>query len=171
VPRWQADAVTSTTWHLAQVNIGRLRAPIDHPDTAEFKAALDAINALAEASPGFVWRLQDEAGNATSIEVDPGDELVIPNMSLWESVEALSEFVYRSDHTPFLRRRREWFQRFGATFMALWWVPAGHIPTLAEAQDRLDILGREGPTPEAFTFRHRFPPPQLDPSTAGAAAG
>lgn len=106
-PDWHAAAVTSTTWHLAQVNIGRLQAPIDHPEIAEFKAALDTINALAEASPGFVWRLKDEGGNATSIEVDPGDELVIPNMSVWESVDALSEFVYRSDHTPFLRRRRE----------------------------------------------------------------
>lgn len=149
----------ATAWHLAQVNIGRLNAPIDHPDIAEFKDALDTINALAESSPGFVWRLQDDVGNATSIEVDPGDELVIPNMSVWRSVESLSEFVYRSDHTPFLRRRREWFQRFGSTFMALWWVPDGHRPTLDEAKERLSILDREGPTPEAFTFRHRFPPP------------
>lgn len=148
-----------TTWHLAQVNIGRLWAPIDDPAIGEFKAALDTINALAESSPGFVWRLKDEAGNATSIEVDPGDELVIPNMSVWESVEALSGFVYRSDHTPFLRRRREWFQRFGSTFMALWWVPAGHVPSLAEAKHRLDLLEHHGPTADAFTFRHQFPPP------------
>ncbi|WP_116997411.1 DUF3291 domain-containing protein [Desertimonas flava] len=157
--------MTPSTWHLAQVNIGRLRAPIDHPDIAEFKAALDTINALAESSPGFVWRLQDDAGNATGIEVDPEDELLIPNMSVWESVEALSEFVYRSDHTPFLRRRREWFQRFGSTFMALWWVPAGHLPTLDEAQQRLDLLERNGPTAEAFTFRHRFPQPSSPAST------
>lgn len=156
---WHAAAVTSTTWHVAQVNIGRLRAPIDHPEIAEFKDALDTVNGLAEASPGFVWRLKDEGGNATSIEVDPGDELVIPNVSVWESLDALSEFVYRSGHTPFLRRRREWFQRFGSTFMALWWVPAGHVPTLAEAQERLGLLDRDGPGPDAFTFRHRFPPP------------
>lgn len=139
--------------------MGRLRAPIDHPDIAEFKAALDTVNAMAEATPGFVWRLQDEAGNATGIEVDPDDDLVIPNMSVWESIEALSGFVYRSDHTAFLRRRREWFQRYGSTFMALWWVPAGHRPTLAEAHDRLDRLERDGPTPDAFTFRRPFPPP------------
>lgn len=151
--------MVSTQWQLAQVNLGRLRAPIDDPMIAEFKHALDEINAVAEASPGFVWRLQDDDGNATGIEVSPDDELVIPNMSVWESIEALSEFVYRSDHTPFLRRRRDWFERFGRTFLALWWVPTGHLPTLAEAIARLDILERHGPTTRAFTFRHPFPPP------------
>jgi hypothetical protein len=147
-------------WHLAQINIGRLRAPIEDPLIAEFFGALDTINALAEASDGFVWRLQDdELGNATSIHIDPDDALLIPNMSVWTSIEALSEFVYRSDHTPFLRRRREWFERPTTAFMALWWIPAGHLPTLAEGTTRLDLLERDGPSPEAFTFRQRFAPP------------
>ena len=149
-------------WHLAQVNIGRLRAPIDDPMIAEFKDALDSVNALAERSPGFVWRLQDDAGNATGIHPVEGDELIIPNMSVWESIEALGEFVYRSGHTPFLRRRREWFERYGSAYLALWWVPAGHIPTLDEALDRLDVIERDGPTPYAFTFRHAYPAPHED---------
>jgi len=146
-------------WQLAQINIGRLRAPIDDPTIAEFFGALDTINRLAESSEGYVWRLQDDLGNATSFHIVPEDELLIPNMSVWTSIEALSAFVYRSDHTPFLRRRREWFERPTSAFMALWWVPAGHLPTLEEGTARLDLLERDGPTPEAFTFRHRFDPP------------
>jgi hypothetical protein len=147
-------------WHLAQINIGRLRAPIDDPTIAEFHDALETINRLAEASDGYVWRLQDEdLGNATSFHIVPGDELLIPNMSVWTSIEALAEFVYRSDHTPFLRRRREWFERPTTAFLALWWVPAGHLPTLDEGSARLDLLERDGPTSEAFTFRRRFDPP------------
>lgn len=143
--------------HLAQLNIGRLRAPIDAPETAEFKNALDSINALAESSPGFVWRLTDEdSNNATSISYS-GDPLEIPNLSVWTSIDALSDFVYRTAHTPFLRRRREWFERT-ELFLVLWWIPAGHISTLGEALDRLARLGRDGPTSAAFTFRHKFGP-------------
>jgi Domain of unknown function (DUF3291) len=145
-------------WHLAQVNIGRLRAPVDDPLIADFVAALDRINALADESPGFVWRLQSDIGNATDIQPTE-DELVKINMSVWESVDALAEFVYRSDHTAFLRRRREWFERYGAAYTAMWWIPAGHLPTIAEALDRLDLIEADGPTPEAFTFASRFPPP------------
>ena len=100
-------------WHLAQLNVGRLRAPIDDPIIAEFKDALDRINALADRSPGFVWRLQTEEGNATALHPIDDDELVAINMSVWESIEALADYVYRSDHTAFLRRRREWFERYG----------------------------------------------------------
>lgn len=149
-------------WHLAQVNIGRLRAPIDDPMIAEFKDALDRINALADAATGFVWRLQDEIGNATSFHPVADDELIIPNMSVWESIESLGDYVYRSDHTAFLRRRREWFEKYGTAYVALWWVPAGHIPTLDEAFERLEVIGRDGPTPFAFTFRRPFAPPGND---------
>lgn len=144
---------------LAQVNIGRLREPLDSPALAGFMAALGPVNALADAAPGFVWRLQTEEGNATAIRAFPGDDLMILNMSVWESIEALGEFVYRSAHTPFLRRRGEWFERLGEVYLVLWWIPAGTLPAIDEALRRLDVLRRFGPTPEAFTFRRPFPHP------------
>jgi hypothetical protein len=147
------------TWHLAQLNIGRLQAPVEDPATAEFMANLDPINALAEASAGYVWRLQTEEGNATAIRAFHGDDLMILNMSVWGSVEALADYVYRSDHTPFLQRRREWFERLSEVYLVLWWIPAGTLPTIDEALARLDRLRASGPTPEAFTFRHSFPHP------------
>lgn len=150
------------SWHLAQVNIGRLRAPVDDPILTEFKNALDRINALADGAPGFVWRLQTEEGNATALHPVEDDELVAINMSVWESIEALGDYVYRSDHTAFLRRRREWFERYGTAFLALWWVPAGHIPTIDEAFERLALIDAVGPSPSAFTFRRPFPPPDAD---------
>lgn len=143
-------------WELAQINIGRLLAPTDDPIVAEFMGALDEINALADRSPGFVWRMQTEEGNATSVPVDADDAVLIANMSTWTSIEALADYVYRSDHTAFLRRRREWFQRFESAHAALWWVPAGHRPSLGEGLDRLARLDRDGPTPAAFTFARRF---------------
>jgi hypothetical protein len=150
------------SWHLAQVNIGRLRAPVDDPLLAEFKNALDRINALADATPGFVWRLQTEEGNATALHPVEDDELVAINMSVWKSIEALGEYVYRSDHTALLRRRREWFERYGSAYMAMWWVPASHIPTIDEAFERLAQLEAVGPSPSAFTFRHPFPAPDAE---------
>ena len=146
-------------WHLAQVNIGRLRAPVDDPLIADFVAGLDRINALADSAPGFVWRLQTEDGNATAIRPVDDDELLAINLSVWESVEALADFVYRSDHVAFMRRRREWFEKFGASYLALWWTPAGTIPTVSEAMERIALIDRDGPTPAAFTFRQRFAPP------------
>jgi hypothetical protein len=146
-------------WHLAQVNIGRLRAPVDDPLIADFVAGLDRINALADRAPGFVWRLQTEEGNATAIRPVDEDELLAINMSVWESVETLAEFVYRSGHTAFMRRRREWFERFATSYLALWWIPAGSIPTVSEAMKRVALVDRDGPTPVAFTFKHRFAPP------------
>jgi hypothetical protein len=146
-------------WHLAQVNIGRLRAPVDDPLIVDFVAGLDRINALADSAPGFVWRLQTEDGNATAIRPVDDDELLAINMSVWESVEALADFVYRSEHVAFMRRRREWFEQFGTSYQALWWVPAGTIPTVPEAMGRIAQLDRDGPTPTAFTFRHRFGSP------------
>jgi len=143
--------------HLAQINIARLRAPIDSPEVAEFMAALDPINALADASDGFVWRFQTEDGNATAVR-PYGDDLIIINFSTWESIEALADYVYRSAHTAFLRRRREWFERMSDVAVAMWWVPAGHRPSVEEAVGRLERLRREGPGPDAFTFRVRYSP-------------
>ena len=143
--------------HLAQVNVGRLVAPIEHPSVQEFAKALVPINALADTSPGFVWRLQDDTGSATGIRIDD-DECVIVNLSVWTDIESLTKFVYSTEHTAFLRRRREWFEPFGSVAVALWWVPDGHNPTVDEALTRLDHLDRHGPTPTAFTFRTRFEP-------------
>jgi hypothetical protein len=149
-------------WHLAQLNVGRLQAPIDDPMIAEFKGALDHINAIADRTPGFVWRLQTEEGNATALHPIDDDELVAINMSVWESIEALADYVYRSEHTAYLRRRREWFERYATSYLVLWWVPAGHIPSIGEALDRLDQLEATGPTPHSFTFTKRFAPPGVD---------
>jgi Domain of unknown function (DUF3291) len=149
-------------WHLAQLNVGRLRAPIDDPLIAEFKAALDHINAVADRTPGFVWRLQTDEGNATALHPIDDDELVAINMSVWESIEALADYVYRSEHTAYLRRRREWFERYGRSFLVLWWVPAGHLPSIDEALARLGELEARGPTQHAFTFAKRFAPPGVD---------
>jgi hypothetical protein len=128
------------------------------PIMAEFKAALDEVNALAEASPGFVWRLKDDTNNATSIQayVDP---LLLVNMSVWTGWEPLQHYVYRSLHGKFFARRQSWFEKFDGTHLALWWIPAGHVPSIDEAKLRLARLERDGPTPEAFTFRQSFPAP------------
>jgi heme-degrading monooxygenase HmoA len=150
---------------LAQVNVGRLLAPMDSPMIADFAAALDPVNALADAAPGFVWRLQTEDGNATAVrgfeqdaEGAPGG--IIINMSVWESVEALAAFVYSDEHRAVLRRRREWFSRMRDAYAALWWIPRGHIPTVGEAEDRVQHLRAHGPTPHAFTLKEHFPPPE-----------
>jgi len=148
-----------TTYHLAQVNIGRFRASIDSPIMEGFRAQLDPINALADRAPGFVWRLQTEDGNATAIRPYAGDDLMAINMSVWESLESLQLFVYRSDHVGTLRGRKQWFEEIDGPILALWWTPAGHIPTVAEAQERLQHLKAHGPTPHAFTFRTPFPAP------------
>lgn len=150
--------MSGSRWHLAQVNVGTLRQPIDHPDTAEFTDNLDPVNAVADAAPGFVWRLQDEAGNATSFARD-GDPLRILNLSVWESVEALRAFTRDERHLAFLRRRREWFRPPDGPHLVLWWVPAGHRPSIEEAEARLARLTAEGPSPEAFTFARPQPPP------------
>lgn len=123
-----------------------------------FVAALDRINALADASPGFVWRLQDALGNATSIQAFD-DPLVIVNLSVWESEEALFEYVYKTDHAKILARRKEWFERMEGPHLAMWWVPAGTRPSAAEGRRRLEILAEKGPNPEAFTFKQRYPAP------------
>jgi len=148
----------SDDWHLAQVNIGRLVAPHGDPRVQPFFDALDEINALAEATPGFIWRLKGQGNNATDVQ-PTADPLLIPNMSVWEDAESLFRFVYRSAHTPVMVRRREFFERFEGSYQALWWIEAGHIPTINDALSRLWHLDRFGPTAHAFTFKKRFPPP------------
>lgn len=146
-----------SAYHLAQINIGRLRAPVDDPMIADFKNNLSRINALAEASQGFVWRLVGEGDDATDIQ--PFDDpLMAINMSVWESPAEVGAFVYRSGHIEFMRRRAEWFEKM-EIFMALWWVPAGCRPTPEEGIARLETLRRLGPGPDAFTFRDIFPAP------------
>lgn len=144
--------------HLAQLNIGRIKAPVESPIMRGFMRRLDEINAIADAAPGFVWRLQTDDGNATSIHAFD-DPMLLVNMSVWESTDALREFTYRSTHKELLQKRGEWFDRHDGPFQVLWWVPAGHIPTVEEAKKRLELLDADGPTPEAFTFRDRFPAP------------
>jgi Domain of unknown function (DUF3291) len=152
-------------FHLAQVNIGRLRAPIDDPIMEGFRSQLDPINALADRSPGFVWRLQTEEGDATAIH-PYDDELMAINMSVWESLEALQQFVYRSGHVAPLRDRTQWFELIEGPILALWWIPAGHVPTVDEAKARLAHLELHGPSPHAFTFRAPFPPPNRSSDVA-----
>ena len=149
---------SAVTHHIAQLNVGILVADREDPAVADFMAALDPINAIADASPGFVWRLDTPEGNATAIRPYDDDRILV-NMSVWESIEALEGFTYRSAHTPYIGRRREWFQPFQGRFMVLWWVPAGSIPDIEEAKERLALLERDGPTAAAFTFRETFPPP------------
>ena len=145
-------------YHLAQLNIGRTKASPDDPIMDGFMKRLDEINAIADRSPGFVWRLQTEDGNATSIHAFD-DPLLLVNMSVWESIDEFREFTYRSTHKELLQQRADWFDRHEGPYQVMWWVPAGHIPSVEEAKERLETLIEHGPTPEAFTFRDRFAPP------------
>lgn len=144
-------------YHVAQVNIGRIKAPLDSPVMAGFVGRLDELNALADNSPGFVWRLQTGEGNATYFRPYDDDRVLI-NMSVWESIEALRNYVYGTAHAALLRHRHEWFEKFGGTYMALWWVPAGHLPGIDEAKKRLAHLEQHGPTEFVFTFKAIFQP-------------
>ena len=152
-----------SAYQLAQLNIGVIKAPMDSPVMADFAGNLDRINALAESLPGFVWRLQTEEGDATAIRPFE-DENMLVNMSAWRDVESLNQYVYHSAHVELMRRRREWFERMDAAFLVLWWVPAGHVPSVEEALAKLELLRATGPTAEAFTFRRTFPPPDAAPS-------
>jgi hypothetical protein len=154
---------------VAQVNIALPREPLDSPALAEFVANLEPVNALADSAPGFVWRLTDESGNATSIVAFDHERLII-NMSVWESIEALWDFVYGGGHLEVMRRRREWMQAIGDAYMALWWVPAGHTPTVDEARERLDHLRAHGPGERAFTFKHRYAAERSATSRADSSA-
>jgi uncharacterized protein DUF3291 len=145
-------------YHLAQVNLGRVKGPIDGPVMAGFVARLNEINALADQDPGFVWRLQTPTGNATYYRPYENDDRILINMSVWKSVEALKHYVYRTAHADLLKQRHEWFEIFKSAYMALWWVPAEHRPGIDEAKKRLAHLEKHGPTEFAFTFKQVFQP-------------
>jgi hypothetical protein len=153
--------MSPSQYELAQVNIGELLAPLESEQIAGFVAALEPINALADQAPGFVWRLVGDGGaNATSERIFGADLIV--NMSLWRDLASLGDFVFRSDHVAVMRQRRSWFARMSQIYTALWWVPAGVRPTVADAEERLTYLREHGPTPYAFTFRVPFPAPDAD---------
>src|SRR5262245_50489620 len=141
--------------HLAQLNIARPRGPLDGRVMAEFMANLERINGLGDASPGFVWRLQGGDGNATTLDQPFGPGIIV-NMTVWADIEALRAFVFRSEHVGFLRRRADWFEKLPGPPTVLWWVSAGHRPTLGEAKRRLELLAEHGPSAEAFTFAHAY---------------
>lgn len=147
------------TYHLAQINIGRLIAPIDDPKIAEFVAQLEPINALADSAPGFIWRLQSASGNATEIIYDERDPSILLNMSVWESLEALRDYAYKSDHARVLRDRAKWFEKMDKPIYCLWWIPAGHIPTVAQGRERLEYYQQHGATSYSFWFSQYFPQP------------
>lgn len=147
------------TYHLAQINIGRIKGvDINDPIMKEFVDNLDRINEIAENHEGFIWRLKDDSNNATSLN-PYNDEQIIINVSVWKTLEDLERFVYRTVHTDFLRRRREWFHSFGKAFSAMWWIPAGHLPTVQEATEKLEYLEINGPSQLVFDYKHTFPSP------------
>jgi Domain of unknown function (DUF3291) len=145
-------------FHLAEINIAMARAPLTAAIMQGFVAQLEAVNALAEAAPGFVWRLQSDSGNATDIRLYD-DERIIVNMSVWETVDALFAYTYSGDHVTAFRRRTDWFERMEMPHLTLWWIAAGTLPTALEGKARLDHLRLHGPTAAAFTFKQRFPMP------------
>lgn len=147
--------MTNKTYYIAQINIARLKYPLEDPRVAEFVNNLDRINSLAEHAPGFVWRLKDESGNATSIKGFEDDKIIV-NMSVWETIDQLFAFTYRSDHVDIFRKRGEWFENKDFVHLALWWIPAGIIPTIEEAREKLELLKSKGPSQEAFTFKKSF---------------
>jgi hypothetical protein len=142
-------------FHLAQINIARMLDPIDSPVMADFVANLDSINALAESSDGFMWRLKDDGNNATSIKIFDDDFLIV-NMSVWKNTDTLFQFVYQSNHVQIFKRRKEWFEKMPEIHMALWFIPSEHLPTVEEATERLNYLRANGETPFAFSFKKRF---------------
>lgn len=150
-------------FHLAQANVARMRAPLESDRMEGFRSQLERINALADRSAGFVWRLQSEAGDATAIRAWD-DPLLLFNMSVWESLESLHAYVYNSDHVGPLRGRRAWFEPMTQSSLVLWWIPAGHVPSVADGRERLELLRERGPSAAAFTFRQPFPAPGAEPS-------
>ncbi|MGI9319010.1 MAG: DUF3291 domain-containing protein [bacterium] len=144
------------SYHLAQLNIAKMQYPIDSPEMQEFVDNLERINALADQAPGFVWRLQTEEGDATSIDYFGGETIV--NMSVWSDLSSLHTYVYRTGHAKIMSQRKQWFDRLMEAYMVLWWIPAGHLPDLDEANERLVLLRRNGPSEAGFNFKHAFDP-------------
>jgi Domain of unknown function (DUF3291) len=161
---------TMSKYELAQLNVGVIKGPMDSPVMADFAGNLERINKLAEAAPGFVWRLQTEEGDATAIRPF-GNENILVNMSVWRDIESLNRYVYKSAHVDFMRRRREWFERMSEAFLVLWWVPMGHRPTVDEAVVKLALLRQHGASAEAFTFRYPYPAPDMQSSAPPVTLG
>jgi hypothetical protein len=148
-------------YQLAEINIAQMiGVNIDDPVMKEFKDNLDRVNALAESSPGFVWRLKDDSNNATAFDPYQNKQIII-NISVWEDVQSLSDFTYKTFHTDFLKRRKEWFMKYGKAFVALWWMKKGEYPSLEEAVARLDHLQQNGPSAYAFDFKNPLPPSDI----------
>ena len=150
--------MAKSTFHIAQFNIAHMRAPLDDPVMAGFVEQLDYINSVADRAEGFVWRMQTDEGDSTAIRAY-GDEPIIVNMSVWTSLEALHDYVYRSDHLGPMRQRKEWFVRSEGPSLVLWWIPEGTVPQVTDGKARLEHLAARGPAPMAFTFKKWFPPP------------
>ncbi|MEM7094491.1 MAG: DUF3291 domain-containing protein [Actinomycetota bacterium] len=161
----RADRAIRAQWHLAQLNLGLFQYPLDAPEMAPFVAALDRINAIADASPGFIWRLTDDDGGPSSNVEVPGadDPLLASNLSVWTDLESLRDFMYRSDHFSYLRRRDEWFQRERQPMTVGWWIPAGTLPSLDDALERLERLRTDGPSDQAFPLGRTIPPAPTHP--------
>ena len=147
----------TSDYELAQLNVAAMKQPLDSPGMADFVANLERINALAEASPGFVWRLQTDEGDATALRPF-GDDMLV-NMSVWQDLESLKNYVYTTAHAEIMRRRKEWFEPMSQAYLVLWWINRGHRPTIDEARHKLSLLRDNGPTVDAFNFGHSFPPP------------
>lgn len=152
-------------YHLAEINIATMLAPMDSEIMAGFVARLDEINALADAAPGFVWRLQSEDGDAMSIRVYD-NEFIIVNMSVWESIDALYEYAYKSDHVEVFRQRRDWFEKMSTPILAMWWIPTGTFPTPEDGKAKLEYMEKHGVTPLAFTFKQQFTVEEMLDATA-----
>ena len=150
--------MNTANYHIAQINIARLLALIDDPVMADFVAQLSPVNALADESPGFVWRLQSESGDATAIKVYDDDRIII-NLTVWEGIDALRDYVYKGAHHAVLRDRKRWFAKFEGPYYALWWIPAGYLPDPQEGKERLEYLRTHGDSPYAFSFKKAFPMP------------
>jgi hypothetical protein len=147
---------------IAQMNVGTALYHLDQPGMADFMGNLDRINTLAEASPGFVWRLKGEGNNATDLKASDDPRFIV-NMSVWDNVEALFDFAYRSDHRAIMVRRREWFRKPEGPYQVLWWIEPGAFPSVEDGLERLRHLAEHGPTPRAFTFKSVFPPTAVRP--------
>jgi Domain of unknown function (DUF3291) len=151
----KVNLLSQQDYYLAQINIALMKAPIEDPVMAEFAAALNEVNAVADRSPGFVWRLQTSSGNATNIRAY-SDSRMLVNLSVWRSIEQLKAYVYNSLHGDFFVRRRQWFEKYQGEHFAMWWIPSGYLPTVEEGKAKLDYLALHGDSPECFTFAKPF---------------
>ncbi|HAA27533.1 MAG TPA: DUF3291 domain-containing protein [Cyanobacteria bacterium UBA8553] len=147
-------------YYLAQINIALMKASLEDPMMFEFAAALDEVNAIADHTPGFIWRLQTSSGNATNIRAYPDPRMLV-NVSVWQSVEQLKTYVYRSLHGDFFVRRRNWFEKYQGEHFTMWWIPVGSLPTVEEGKAKLEYLALHGDSPESFTFAKPYPPPVI----------